>query len=60
MIKIFEKDGKTNFVDDRNLVVGYSTERDCCEDFGWFITPNSNLNLNINCDLFHKTYLKII
>ena len=38
-MKIFEKDGKINFVDDRNVFVGFDHQQSCCEDFGWSITP---------------------
>lgn len=28
---------KINFVDNNNVLVGYDTHQDCCEDAGWFI-----------------------
>lgn len=28
---------KYNFIDSRDLFVGYDTSTDCCEDAGWFI-----------------------
>lgn len=34
-MKIFEKDGKVNFVDDNNVLVGFDYSQDCCESFGW-------------------------
>ena len=34
-MKIFEKDGKINFVDDNNVFVGFDYSQDCCEWFGW-------------------------
>jgi len=34
-MKIFEKDGKVNFVDDNNVLVGFDYLQDCCESFGW-------------------------
>lgn len=41
MIKIFNQPGewesKVNFVDDKNRLVGYDTEDDCCAHGGWFI-----------------------
>ncbi|MFZ9300928.1 MAG: DUF7448 domain-containing protein [Chitinophagaceae bacterium] len=37
-MKIFKKDGKTNFVDDNNVFVGYDTEGYCCEYFGYVLT----------------------
>jgi len=36
-MKIFEKDFKMNFVDDRNVFVGFAYESSCCESFGWRI-----------------------
>lgn len=36
-MKVFEKGNKVNFVDDNNVVVGYDTYQDCCEDAGWYI-----------------------
>ena len=37
-MKIFEKDGKINFVDDQNTLVGFDYGQSCCENFGWMIT----------------------
>lgn len=37
-MKIFDKDGKTNFVDENNVLVGYSNYQCCCEDFGYLFT----------------------
>lgn len=34
-MRVFEADGKINFVDEQNVVVGFSNERSCCERFGW-------------------------
>lgn len=39
-MRIFEQDGKTNFVDEKNVLVGYSTEQSCCEFAGWSITKS--------------------
>lgn len=39
MIRIFEKDGKINFVDSNNVFVGYDMHQDCCEYADWFILP---------------------
>lgn len=38
-MKIFERDGKINFVDERNVFVGFDYSEYCCESFGWSITP---------------------
>jgi hypothetical protein len=37
-MKIFEKDGKYNFVDDNNVFVGFCSSQCCCEYFGYSIT----------------------
>jgi len=41
MITIFDRTekfpGKVNFIDERNNLIGFDMESDCCEDFGWFI-----------------------
>lgn len=37
-MKIFERDGKINFVDDRNVFVGFDYEHSGSEFFGWSIT----------------------
>ena len=36
-MKIFERDGKINFIDKNNVLVGFDYSRSCCEDFGWFV-----------------------
>lgn len=38
IMKVFEKDGKINFVDENNVFVGYDYSQDCCESFGYFIS----------------------
>ena len=37
-IKVFENDGKYNFVDENNVFVGYDSGQSCCENFGYFFT----------------------
>lgn len=37
-MKIFEKNGKVNFVDENNVFVGFDYQQCCCEDFGWSIS----------------------
>lgn len=37
-MKIFQKNGKINFVDDNNVFVGFDYQSSCCENFGWMIT----------------------
>ncbi len=36
-MRVFVKGDKTNFVDERNVIVGFDTEGACCEAFGWFV-----------------------
>ena len=55
-MKIFDRDGKYNFVDDNNVFVGYSSQHDCCESFGYFFSdtipssrPESDEGVDI-CD----------
>lgn len=33
---------KVNFVDENNVLVGYSNEDDCCAHGGWFISDNKD------------------
>jgi hypothetical protein len=35
MLKVFDREGKVNFVDDKNMVVGYDMNRHCCEKASW-------------------------
>ena len=37
-MKTFERDGKINFVDDNNVIVGFDNEGQCCESFGHFLS----------------------
>ena len=37
-MRVFENAGRVNFVDDKNVFVGFDMSQDCCESFGWFIT----------------------
>ena len=36
----FDRDGKHNFADTNNVVVGYDSEQCCCEGAGWFVCPD--------------------
>ena len=43
-MKIFESGdycGKTNFIDDNNVFVGFDSYRSCCEDFGYFFSKTA-------------------
>ena len=46
-MKIFERDGKINFVDDNNVFVGYDYSQDCCEVFGWTLTKKFPTGLDM-------------
>lgn len=35
-MKCFEADGKYNFVDKKNVFVGYDSSQHCCEDAGYY------------------------
>ena len=35
-MKVFDRDGKINFVDKNNVVLGYDMNQDCCENANWF------------------------
>ena len=37
-MKTFEKDGRINFVDENNVLVGFDYQGSCCENFGHMIT----------------------
>ena len=37
-MKVFDKNGKVNFVDENNVIVGFDTNSHCCEQAGWFIS----------------------
>lgn len=45
-MKIFNKDYKWNFVDDRNVFVGYDNGQSCCENADYLLTfePPSSLD----------------
>lgn len=36
-MKVFERAGKINFVDENNVFLGYDMESCCCEHADWFI-----------------------
>ena len=39
-MRIFDRDGKLNFIGANNIFVGFDSYQRCCEDFGWFITDD--------------------
>ena len=36
-MRIFDANGKINFVDENNVFLGYDMQQDCCEYADWFI-----------------------
>lgn len=42
---IFMTDGKVNFVDESNCLVGYDMRQDCCEHAGWHIADTPTFDL---------------
>ena len=44
-MKIFEREGKINFVDENNVFLGYDMNSLCCENADWFIadTPQTRI-----------------
>lgn len=51
MVKMFEKRGKTNWVDSNNVVLGYDTYQSCCEDAGYLYYFTQKYNEHDICDL---------
>jgi hypothetical protein len=46
-MRIFNVDGKINFVDDNNVFVGYDMNENCCEKFGYMLNKKIPTNMNI-------------
>lgn len=44
-MKIFERDGKINFVDVNNVFVGFDNRQDCCETFGYFFSYHEEIEI---------------
>lgn len=36
-MRLFNRNGKVNFVDENNVFLGYDMESSCCEHFGWYL-----------------------
>jgi len=36
-MELFDREEKINFVDKNNVVLGYDTDQQCCENAGWFL-----------------------
>jgi len=39
---------KVNFIDERNVCVGYEMAQQCCEDFGWFVSQHLQSRIGDN------------
>ena len=37
-MRYFDKNGKHNFVDKNNVLVGYDSSQDCCEHASWYLS----------------------
>jgi hypothetical protein len=48
--------GKTNFVDKNNVVVGFDTNQNCCEDFGWYISESEDFDTAKDSNLGDVNY----
>lgn len=46
-MKVFDRDGRINFVDDNNVFVGFNNRQDCCERFDASIREHPQLNAKI-------------
>ena len=47
-MKIFKQKTKTNFVDENNVLVGFDTEEQCYEDFGYVLTETMPSDIQYN------------
>ncbi len=47
-MKIFMRDGKVNFVDESNVLLGYDMGSLCCEYADWIISEDPNFFRNLN------------
>jgi hypothetical protein len=48
-MKIFNKDGKINFIDDNNVFVGFDYKASCCETFGWALSRDFPTHAKEGC-----------
>ena len=59
MIKVFLNGNKLNVVDDKNNLVGFDTDDDCCAHGGWFVSPekiSKNLEKHDQLETDDKEY----
>jgi hypothetical protein len=47
VIRLFVKDGKWNWVDDVNVVLGFDNEASCCEQFGYKYSHEETFPLDV-------------
>ncbi len=50
MMKVFDDkttpyENKVNFLDDKNVLVGYDMGESCCEHFGWFVSGSPTADI---------------
>lgn len=57
-MKEFIKDGKVNFCDSNDVLIGFSNEQNCCESFGWFYSKDIPTLPNIDKDQMSDPKLK--
>lgn len=50
MFKVFEENGKVNFVDSNNVLVGFDTNQKCCELFDWELSAEESELSEYNFD----------
>jgi hypothetical protein len=49
-MKIFDKNGKYNFVDQNNVLVGFDSCSSCCESFGYFFSTEIPQHIPQGCN----------
>lgn len=47
-MEIFDRDGKINFVDENDVVLGYDLTTQCCERAGWYLAEEEPAELADN------------
>lgn len=43
-MQYFERDSKYNWVDEKNVLLGYDSTQDCCEHADWYLASKVELN----------------
>ncbi len=49
-MRAFNKDGKINFVDHNNVLVGFDMQSSCCESFGWGLKDPMDVIIGSDAD----------